>query len=81
MKWEKQVLKFINIEANNKAMLERSKIQSQEKIKREEMSIKEKELKLKEEDRKSREKIEKLKAETALKVAKQNKNKYDSKKK
>lgn len=43
-------------------------------------SIKEKELKLKEKEINSKEKIEKLKAETALKIAKENKGKYDKKK-
>jgi len=45
-------------------------IASKEKIETQKIKIKEKEIE-------SKEKIEKLKAETALKVAKQNKNKYD----
>jgi hypothetical protein len=42
-------------------------------------SLKEKELSLKEKEISSKEKIEKLKAETALKIAKANKNKFDKK--
>ena len=54
--------------------LEVRKQDSDKAIKEKELNFKEKELQVKKE-------IEQLKAETALKVAKQNKNKYDSKSK
>ena len=60
-------------ERKTKAELERKKVESDLKLRDKELQMKEKELA-------SKEKIEKLKAETALKVARQNKNKYDSKK-
>jgi hypothetical protein len=64
-------------EAASKDFIERLKFQA-EKIKSDsERRIKEQELVLKKEEIASREKIEKLKAETVLKVAKTNKNKYD----
>ena len=49
-----------------------------EKVKTaQEKTFKEKELAIKEKGIDSKEKIEKLKADTAIKIAKQNKNKYD----
>ena len=42
-------------------------------------NIKNKELKIKEEDSKRRAQTEKYKADTSLKIAKENKNKYDKK--
>lgn len=56
-----------------------SKFKKQESDKK--LSIEEQKLKLQKEEIASKEKIEKLKAATALKVAKQNKNQYDSKSK
>lgn len=64
-------------EAASKDFIERLKFQA-EKIKaNSETRIKQQELALKKEEIASREKTEKLKAQTALKVAKANKNKYD----
>jgi len=51
---------------------ERMKIAKEETLAKQELSIKEKEIQ-------SRERVEKMKAETALRVAKTNKNKYDKK--
>lgn len=61
-------------EAQQKQSLEREKINK-------ESSLKEKELNLKKEELLAKERIERLKSETALKVARENRNKYDSKSK
>lgn len=57
-------------EASSKEFIEKMKLQAEKVTKARELSLKEKEIA-------SKEKIEKLKSETALKVAKENKNKYD----
>ena len=57
-------------EASSKEFIEKMKLQAEKVTKARELSLKEKEIA-------SKEKIEKLKSETALKVAKTNKNKYD----
>ena len=64
-------------EAASKEFIEKLKLQAEKIKSSSETSIKRKELALKEKEIASREKTEKLKAETALKVAKANKNKYD----
>lgn len=64
-------------EAASKDFIERLKFQAQKIKSDSERRIKEQELALKKEEIASREKIEKQKSETALKVAKTNKNKYD----
>jgi len=73
---KQQELMHKQYEANNKNIIEQTKIQSQERIKKTELSLKEKELKLKETETKSKEKTEKMKADVALKIAKANRNKY-----
>lgn len=65
-------------ESTSKTMNERMKIDSERQLKGRELGLKQKELDLKGKEIKSKEKIETLKAATALKVAKQNKNKHDS---
>lgn len=56
--------------ANMKLQADQIKMAKEESLKRQELSLKDKEIQ-------SREKVEKMKAETALKIAKTNKNKYD----
>ena len=65
-----QALKRLEIDSTN--MIEKVKVEH-EKVKAA------RDARIKEDEIKSKEKIEKLKAATAIKVAKSNKNKYDSK--
>ena len=61
-------------ESQQKQQIENRKIETTKQLK-------DKELQLKQEEIKSKERIEKLKAETALKISKENKNRFDSKSK
>jgi hypothetical protein len=66
-------------EAMSKDFVERMKLEAEKVKAASENNIKQKELSIKQQEIQSREKIEEMKAETALKIAKTNKNKYDKK--
>jgi hypothetical protein len=66
-------------EAMSKDFVERMKLEADKVKAASETSMKQKELSIKEKEIQSREKVEKMKADTALKIAKTNKNKYDKK--
>lgn len=66
-------------EAMSKDFVERMKLEAAKVKAASETNMKQKELNIKEHEIQSREKVEKMKAETALKIAKTNKNKYDKK--
>jgi len=70
-----QALKRLDIESKN--MIEKVKAEHEKVKAAREARLKEEELSLKEKEIKSKEKIEELKAKTALRVAKTNKNKHD----
>jgi hypothetical protein len=66
-------------EAMSKDFVERMKLEADKVKAASETNMKQKELSIKEQEIQSREKVEKMKADTALKIAKTNKNKYDKK--
>lgn len=63
--------------ATSKNFIDTMKLEAEKVKTAQEKTFKEKELAIKEKGIDSKEKIEKLKADTAIKIAKQNKNKYD----
>jgi hypothetical protein len=66
-------------EVMSKDFVERMKLEADKVKAASESNMKQKELSIKEKEIQSREKVEKMKADTALKIAKTNKNKYDKK--
>lgn len=74
-----QALKKQDIDSKNIAA--QLKLQFEERIKNRELLLKDKELALKDKEINVKKEVDLKKAETALKIAKENKNKYDSKRK
>ena len=66
-------------EHESKAFLEKMKLETERMKVAKEQHMQNKELSIKEKEIESKEKIEQMKADTAIKVAKTNKNKYDKK--